>query len=54
VLDPDADIVLVGDSTTALEAKVRLARVGYDRVVVSSMTSALSCARGATSRRVHG
>ena len=33
VLDPDADIVLVGDSTTALEAKVRLARVGYDRVV---------------------
>jgi DMSO/TMAO reductase YedYZ molybdopterin-dependent catalytic subunit/glyoxylase-like metal-dependent hydrolase (beta-lactamase superfamily II) len=33
VLDPDADIVLVGDPTTALEAKVRLARVGYDRVV---------------------
>ena len=33
VLDADADIVLVGDPTTALEAKVRLARVGYDRVV---------------------
>jgi hypothetical protein len=33
VLDPDADIVLVGDSTTSVEAKLRLARVGYDRVV---------------------
>ena len=33
VLSPDRDIVLVGDPTVALEAKVRLARVGYDRVV---------------------
>ena len=33
VLLPDRDIVLVGDPTVALEAKVRLGRVGYDRVV---------------------
>ena len=33
VLRPDRDIVLVGDPATAMEAKVRLARVGYDRVV---------------------
>ena len=33
VLSPERDIVLVGDPTVALEAKVRLGRVGYDRVV---------------------
>ena len=33
VLSPDRDIVLVGDPAVAVEAKVRLARVGYDRVV---------------------
>jgi DMSO/TMAO reductase YedYZ molybdopterin-dependent catalytic subunit/glyoxylase-like metal-dependent hydrolase (beta-lactamase superfamily II)/3-mercaptopyruvate sulfurtransferase SseA len=33
VLSPDRDVVLVGDPGVALEAKVRLARVGYDRVV---------------------
>ena len=33
VLSPGRDIVLVGDPAVALEAKVRLARVGYDRVV---------------------
>jgi hydroxyacylglutathione hydrolase len=32
VLPPDRDIALVGDPSTALEARVRLARVGYDRV----------------------
>ena len=32
VLDPDRDIVLVGDPATALESTVRLARIGYDRV----------------------
>ena len=33
VLEPDRDIVLVGDPSAAVESKVRLARVGYDRVV---------------------
>ncbi len=33
VLTPDRDVVLVGDPALALEAKIRLARVGYDRVV---------------------
>ena len=33
VLSPDRDIVLVGDPRTAAEAKVRLGRVGFDRVV---------------------
>ena len=33
VLDPDRDIVLVGDPTTALESRVRLARIGFDRVI---------------------
>lgn len=33
VLAPDRDVVLVGDPLIALEAKVRLGRVGYDRVV---------------------
>ena len=33
VLSPQRDIVLVGDPSTAAEAKIRLARVGYDRVV---------------------
>jgi glyoxylase-like metal-dependent hydrolase (beta-lactamase superfamily II)/rhodanese-related sulfurtransferase len=33
VLDPELDIVLVGDPDTALESRVRLARIGFDRVV---------------------
>jgi len=33
VLPPDRDIVLVGDPASALETKVRLARVGLDRVI---------------------
>ena len=33
VLDPDRDIVLVGDPACALESSVRLARIGFDRVV---------------------
>jgi DMSO/TMAO reductase YedYZ molybdopterin-dependent catalytic subunit/rhodanese-related sulfurtransferase/glyoxylase-like metal-dependent hydrolase (beta-lactamase superfamily II) len=33
VLAPDRDVVLVGDPALAAEAKVRLARVGFDRVV---------------------
>ena len=33
VLVPDRDVVLVGDPSLGFEAKVRLARVGYDRVV---------------------
>ena len=33
VLSPDHEIVLVGDPALALESKIRLARVGYDRVV---------------------
>jgi DMSO/TMAO reductase YedYZ molybdopterin-dependent catalytic subunit/rhodanese-related sulfurtransferase/glyoxylase-like metal-dependent hydrolase (beta-lactamase superfamily II) len=33
VLAPDRDVVLVGDPAAATEAKVRLARVGYDAVV---------------------
>jgi len=33
VLPPDRDIVLVGDPALAAEARVRLARVGLDRVV---------------------
>ncbi len=32
VVDPDTEVVLVGDPSAAVEAKVRLARVGYDRV----------------------
>lgn len=32
VLDPVRDIVLVGDPSTALESRVRLARIGFDRV----------------------
>jgi rhodanese-related sulfurtransferase/glyoxylase-like metal-dependent hydrolase (beta-lactamase superfamily II) len=32
VLDPLRDIVLVGDPATALESRVRLARIGFDRV----------------------
>jgi DMSO/TMAO reductase YedYZ molybdopterin-dependent catalytic subunit/rhodanese-related sulfurtransferase/glyoxylase-like metal-dependent hydrolase (beta-lactamase superfamily II) len=30
---PDRDIVLVGDPAHALESKIRLARVGYDKVI---------------------
>ena len=33
VLDPDDDVVLVGDPAAAVEGRVRLARVGLDRVV---------------------
>jgi hydroxyacylglutathione hydrolase len=33
VLPPDREIVLVGDPAAAEEAKIRLGRVGYDRVV---------------------
>ena len=33
VLSPDREVVLVGDPALGLEAKVRLGRVGYDRVV---------------------
>jgi rhodanese-related sulfurtransferase/glyoxylase-like metal-dependent hydrolase (beta-lactamase superfamily II) len=33
VLDPERDVVLVGDPATALESRVRLARIGFDRVV---------------------
>jgi rhodanese-related sulfurtransferase len=33
VLDPDRDIVLVGDPATALESRVRRARIGFDRVI---------------------
>jgi glyoxylase-like metal-dependent hydrolase (beta-lactamase superfamily II)/rhodanese-related sulfurtransferase len=33
VLSPDRDIVLVGDPMFALESKIRLSRVGFDRVV---------------------
>ena len=33
VLPPDRDIVLVGDTALAQESKIRLARVGFDRVV---------------------
>ena len=33
VLAPDRDVVLVGDPALGVEAKVRLGRVGYDRVV---------------------
>ena len=33
VLDPDREIVLVGDPATALESRVRLARIGFDKVV---------------------
>jgi glyoxylase-like metal-dependent hydrolase (beta-lactamase superfamily II)/rhodanese-related sulfurtransferase len=33
VLDPDREIVLVGDPATALESRVRLARIGFDRVI---------------------
>ena len=33
ILSPDRDIVLVGDPAAALESKIRLARVGFDRVV---------------------
>jgi len=32
VLGPDQQIVLVGDPETALESRVRLARIGFDRV----------------------
>lgn len=33
VLHPETDVVLVGDLATALEGRVRLARIGFDHVV---------------------
>jgi glyoxylase-like metal-dependent hydrolase (beta-lactamase superfamily II)/rhodanese-related sulfurtransferase len=33
VVSPDRDIILVGDTALAQEAKTRLARVGFDRVI---------------------
>jgi rhodanese-related sulfurtransferase/glyoxylase-like metal-dependent hydrolase (beta-lactamase superfamily II) len=33
VLDPARDIVLIGDPKAALESRVRLARIGFDRVI---------------------
>ena len=33
VVDPDREIVLVGDAETALESRVRLARIGFDKVI---------------------
>jgi rhodanese-related sulfurtransferase/glyoxylase-like metal-dependent hydrolase (beta-lactamase superfamily II) len=33
VLDPDCDLVLVGEPASALESRVRLARIGFDRVI---------------------
>ena len=33
VIDPEREIVLVGDPAAALEARIRLARVGFDKVV---------------------
>lgn len=33
VLDPERDILLVGDPATAIESRNRLARIGFDRVV---------------------
>ena len=35
VLDPSDGLVLVGDPTAALESRVRLARIGFDRVIGS-------------------
>jgi glyoxylase-like metal-dependent hydrolase (beta-lactamase superfamily II)/rhodanese-related sulfurtransferase len=32
LFDPDRDLVLVGDPTASLEGRVRLARVGFDRI----------------------
>jgi DMSO/TMAO reductase YedYZ molybdopterin-dependent catalytic subunit/rhodanese-related sulfurtransferase/glyoxylase-like metal-dependent hydrolase (beta-lactamase superfamily II) len=32
VLSPDHDVVLTGDPATAVEARIRLGRIGYDRV----------------------
>src|SRR5215218_10149877 len=44
VLPSDRDLVLVGDAGTALEARVRLGRIGYDRVIgqLEDPTSALA------------
>lgn len=33
ILDPDEEIVLVGDPSSALESRVRLARIGFDKVI---------------------
>jgi rhodanese-related sulfurtransferase/glyoxylase-like metal-dependent hydrolase (beta-lactamase superfamily II) len=33
VLDPESEIVLVGDPVTAIESRIRLARIGFDRVI---------------------
>jgi DMSO/TMAO reductase YedYZ molybdopterin-dependent catalytic subunit len=56
VLPPDRDIVLVGDPDIAQEARVRLGRIGYDRVVATVADPAGSLAqhpdRHETSSRV--
>ena len=51
VLPPDRDIVLVGDPARAAEAKIRLGRVGYDRVVGQVDDPAGSLARAARAAR---
>ena len=54
VLAPDADIVLVGDPATAREAKVRLARIGFDRVVGRlDDLSAVLATTGLSEERAH-
>jgi glyoxylase-like metal-dependent hydrolase (beta-lactamase superfamily II)/rhodanese-related sulfurtransferase len=49
VLDPDTDVVLVSDPGHETEAKTRLARIGYDRVVgyLARPVAALVAAPGA-------
>jgi len=50
VLPTDAAIVLVGDPASALEAKVRLARIGFDRVLgaLDDLAGALATSERAT------
>jgi DMSO/TMAO reductase YedYZ molybdopterin-dependent catalytic subunit/glyoxylase-like metal-dependent hydrolase (beta-lactamase superfamily II) len=43
VLAPDRDVVLVGDPAIAVEAKVRLGRIGYDTVVGQLDDLATAC-----------
>jgi DMSO/TMAO reductase YedYZ molybdopterin-dependent catalytic subunit/glyoxylase-like metal-dependent hydrolase (beta-lactamase superfamily II) len=47
VLDPGRDIVLVGDPALGMEAKLRLGRVGYDRVVgqLDDLAAVFACRR---------
>jgi hydroxyacylglutathione hydrolase len=42
VIAPDEDIVIITDAGMELEAKVRLARIGYDRVVGSFVADNLA------------